>query len=159
MKKMCFSILLTATFATGLVFAQRSGNPPSPADLAQRRVGFLTRQLTLTDAQQQQATTIFTNSATAAAALHDSLRTAQQSLSDAVKANNNVGIDQAAATIGTLTAQLTASDAKADAAFYQILTPDQQTKFNQSPGPGFGGRGGPGGFGRGAGPGGYRQPR
>ena len=41
------------------------------------------------------------------------LKTAHQSLSDAVKANNSAGIDQAAASIGNLTAQLSAADGKA----------------------------------------------
>ena len=39
-------------------------------------------------------------------------------------------------------------EAKADAAFYAILTADQQTKYNQLHSVGLGGRGGPaGGFG------------
>ncbi len=151
MKKVLFSFLFASLFATTLTFAQRTA--PTPADIAERRVNFLTRQLTLTTAQQQQATTIFTNSATADATVRANLKTAHQSLSDAVKANNSAGIDQAAATIGNLTAQVSANDAKADAAFYQILTPDQQAKYTeaQSQGPGrffgsgFGGRGaGPG---------------
>jgi len=150
MKKVFSNLLLTSLFATVVTFAQGSGNPPSAADLAQRKVDFLTRQLTLTTAQQQQATTIFTNSATADATVRANLQTAHQSLNDAVKSNNSAAIDQAAATIGSLTAQLSSSDAKADAAFYQILTADQQAKFAQFQGRGPG-RFGPGGFGRGAG--------
>jgi hypothetical protein len=53
-------------------------------------------------------------------------------------------IDQVAATIGSLTSELTSIEAKADAAFYHILTADQQTKLNDSRG-GFGA--GPLGFG------------
>jgi len=150
MKKLLVHLLVISTCATTLLFAQRSGNPPSAADLVQRRVEFLTNRLGLSSAQQQQATTIFTNSATSEATVRDSLRTAHQSLNDAVKSNDSAAIDRASASIGTLTAQLTSIGAKADAAFYQILTPDQQTKFSQSPGPGSGG------FGRGAGPGGFR---
>jgi Spy/CpxP family protein refolding chaperone len=83
--------------------------------------------------------------------VRDSLKTAHQSLTDAVKSNNSAGIDQASSTIGSLTAQMTAADSKAEAAFYQILTPDQQTKYTESQGRGFGG------FGRGPGPGGFRN--
>jgi len=156
MKKVFSNFLLVSLLATTVTFAQSSGGAPSAADIAQRKVNFLTRLLTLTTVQQQQATTIFTNSATADATVRTNLQTAHQSLNDAVKSNNSAAIDQAAAAIGTLTAQLSSSDAKADAAFYQILTADQQTKFAQtrSQGPG---RFGPGGFGRGAGGGGPHQ--
>jgi len=48
-----------------------------------------------------------------------------------------------AANIGLLTGQIQAIQSKANAAFYAILTADQQTKFDQI---GFGGFGpGPGG--------------
>lgn len=115
--------------------------------MAARRVAMLTRRLSLTADQQTQATTIFTAAATANATTYTSLSSVRQQLNDAVKANNTAAINQAANTIGTLTTTLTASDAKANAAFYAILTPDQQTKFNSSHGPGgFGGAG----FGRGA---------
>jgi Spy/CpxP family protein refolding chaperone len=149
MRQAATKLLLTSVFAT-VAFAQTPGTPPDPAKFVQRRIEHLTSELSLTTAQQQQATTIFTNAATGAAALRDGSTTARQSLSAAVKANDTTGIDLASTTIGNLTGQLTAINAKADAAFYQILTPDQQTKFNSlrgSGGPGgFGGRGGPGAF-------------
>src|SRR3954466_11755992 len=110
MKKAILGFLLTSTVVTSFLYAQRSGNPPSAADMVQHRVSMLARQLTLTDAQQQQATTIFTNSANASTAARDGLKTARQTLSDAVKNNNTAAIDQAAATIGSLTAQMTATD-------------------------------------------------
>jgi hypothetical protein len=142
MKKAFSNILLASLLATTVTFAQ------SP----QRKVDFLTRLLTLTTAQQQQATTIFTSSA-ADATVRTNLQTAHQSLTDAVKSNNSAAIDQAAATIGSLTAQVTSSNAKADAAFYQILTADQKDKYAQTLSEGPGGRFGPGRFGRGAGAG------
>jgi Spy/CpxP family protein refolding chaperone len=73
-------------------------------------------------------------------------------LSSAIKTNDTAAIDQAAATIGNLTAQMISNHAKAQAAFFQILTPDQQAKMTQ-----FESRhehfGGPEGMGRGAHPG------
>ena len=140
--------LLIFTLAATAVFAQRPGGGPggfggrmgasasTPEEIGQRRVTFLTRQLTLTDAQQQQALTIFTNAARTASTTRDSLKTAQQALSTAVTRNDIAGIDQAANTIGNLTAQTTSAEAKANAAFYQILTPDQQGKFHPMAGPG-----------------------
>ena len=146
MKKILSALLLTTSFLS----AQTTRTPPAPADMAARRVQFLTARLGLSTDQQQQATTIFTAAATSAATIRDSMRTARQSLSDAVKANNTASIDQLASTIGGLDAQQTAIDSKADAAFYQILTADQKTKFDAGVGMGPGGFGpGPRGFGRG----------
>jgi hypothetical protein len=68
-----------------------------------------------------------------------------------VKSNNTATIDPLTTTIGSLTGQILDIQNKADAAFYAILTADQQTALNQShflngpgsfgPGPGFGGPG------------------
>jgi Spy/CpxP family protein refolding chaperone len=137
------TFLLTAA----LVFAQGRGNAPDPATFVQHRVSSLTTLLSLNTAQQQQATTIFTNAATTQGSLRASLKTSHQGLQEAVQKNDIATIDQESATIGNLTAQMTSTQAKADAAFYQILTPDQQTKFTQAESQG--------GFGRGRGPGGF----
>jgi Spy/CpxP family protein refolding chaperone len=136
--------LTVSVLASSFAFAQNQRTPPDPATMAQHQVSRLTTLLTLTAAQQQQATTIFTAAATAAQTAHTSLQTARQSLNTAIKNNDAGGIQQAATTIGNLTAQTTLSDAQARAAFLQILTPDQVTKYNQlGAGHGFG-RGGPG---------------
>jgi Spy/CpxP family protein refolding chaperone len=108
----------------------------------QHRIAFLTTLLTLTTAQQQQATTIFAAAATAAAPLHTSMKAARQALQTAVTGNDAATIDTNAATIGSLTSQLTSVEAKASAAFYQILTPEQQTKLTQFESQGHGGFGG-----------------
>jgi Spy/CpxP family protein refolding chaperone len=135
MKIKIAKVLLTSVFAVSCMFAQgtqatqTTHTPPDPATIAQRRVAHLTRLLTLTTAQQQQATNIFTNSATADVTARTNLHTAHQALRDAIKKNDTAAIDQSANTIGTLTGQLAASDGKANAAFYLILTPDQQTKL------------------------------
>lgn len=141
-------VFIASLFAASCLFAQGMRTPPDPATMAQRRVAHLTTLLTLTTAQQQQATNIFTNSATADATVRTNLQTAHTALADAIKKNDTAGIDPAANTIGNLTAQLTSNNAKADAAFYLILTPDQQTKLASLKGrrgPGmFGGEDGPG---------------
>jgi len=131
MKNKATKVLIASLFAASSLFAQGMRTPPDPATMAQRRVSHLTTLLTLTTAQQQQATNIFTNSATANASVHTNLQTAHTAIKDAVKKNDTAGIDQSAATIGNLTSQMISSHAKAQAAFNQTLTPDQQAKMNQ----------------------------
>jgi Spy/CpxP family protein refolding chaperone len=154
MKNKLTAFLLTSAVATSLLLAQRPGGPRTPEMMVQHRVDSLTTELGLTSAQQQQATTIFTNAATAGASAHGNLKLAHQNLEAAVKINDTAGIDAASTAIGNLTAQQIASEAKAHAAFYQILTPDQQAKFAQ--------HGDHAGFGRGSGfgggPGRYGAP-
>ena len=148
---------VTAVLALASVFAMaQHGNPPDPGKMAQRHLDFLTKQLSLTPQQQQQANTIFSDAASNAKATHDQMRAAHDSLKAAIQKNDSAGIDQAANTIGNLTTQMITSHAKAQAAFYQTLTPDQQAKMNdleskhhgmgmRGHGWGHGGHGGPGG--------------
>lgn len=145
LSKFCVAAALSAA----LVLAQPRprdgggppGPPPDPATMIQNRVNHLTTLLSLTAAQQAQATTIFTNAFNSSQSIQSSLQTDRQSLGDAVKANNSVSIDQIAANIGTLQGQITAINSKADAAFYALLTADQKAKFDALP---HGGPGGPG---------------
>ncbi len=115
--------------------------------MIQHRVEQLTTLLGLTTAQQAQATAIFTNALTASQTVQSSMHTDRDSLAAAIKANNTATIDQVSAAIGTLQGQLTAINAKADAAFYAILTPDQQAKYDALPHFGPGGGFGPPGLG------------
>ena len=133
MKKTITTILLMLACATSLLFAQpqTTHTPPSPATIAEHRVSFLTTLLSLTPAQQATATTIFTNAATTASGLRSQLKTAHQSLTTAVQNNDTAGINSLSTTIGGLVAQLVSAQATAKAAFYQTLTPDQQSKLTQ----------------------------
>ena len=143
---------VTAFLALASVFAMaQQGNPPDPAKRAQHHIDFLTKQLSLTAQQQQQATTIFSGVANNAKTTHEQMRAAHDSLKAAIQKNDTAGIEQAANTLGALTTQMTVAHAKAQAAFYQTLTPEQQTKMNDMEahhgmgrGHGFG-HGGPGG--------------
>ena len=154
-------LLSMLVLLSGAAFAQpfgtlTSSTPPDPATMVAHRVARLTQLLSLTTAQAAQATTIFTNAQTAITPLQTTLDTDFQSMQAAVKSNATATIDQLATAIGTIQGQITAIQNKADAAFYAILTADQQTRFS-SAGPGPGGprggfgpnvlrRGGPGGF-------------
>lgn len=80
------------------------------------------------------------------------MRTARTTLQTAIKSNETATIGTQATEIGTLTSQEVLAQATAAAAFYAILTADQQSKFDTL-GPLVGGPGGPGGFGGPGGPG------
>ena len=151
MKKTLVTLTTFLALAGVMAVAQHKG-PPDPAQMVQHQVNFLTKHLSLTTQQQQQATTIFTEAANNGKAFHDQMRTAHQTLQAAIQKNDAAGIEQASNTIGSLTTQMTATHAKAQAAFFQTLTPDQQTKMNEMHshhggwgGPGRGGHGGPDG--------------
>jgi Spy/CpxP family protein refolding chaperone len=134
MKKIAIlTLLFTLACTTTLLSAQvqSTHTPPDPATIAQHRVAFLTTLLSLNSTQQQQATTIFTAAATSGLSIRSQIKTARQSLATAVKSNDSAGINQQSSTIGGLVSQLTSTMATAKAAFYQILTPDQQNKLSQ----------------------------
>lgn len=131
MKRSITKFLIISAFATSFVFAQNTYTGPNPANMAQRRVKFLTTLLTLTTNQQSQAVTIFTNAASANQTTAASMKTARQSLQTAIQGNDAGSLSQIANTIGTLTAQTTLTNAQAELALYQILTPAQQTQYTQ----------------------------
>ena len=152
MTKRIFCVLALSASAS---FLMAQPAPPSPEKMVARRVSHLTTLLSLTTAQQADATTIFTSAQTALATARDNMRTARTALQAAVQKNDITGINAAATSIGTLTIQEVEVQAKADASLYALLTPDQKTKFDALGAHG-GGRGGPGGPG---GPHGFGGPR
>ncbi|GIU75395.1 MAG: hypothetical protein KatS3mg004_2482 [Bryobacteraceae bacterium] len=118
-----------------------------PEKRVQARVDRLAQVLSLTEDQKAQALKIFTDAQTAAERYRQEMQTARQSLLAAVKANNLAAIESAARDIGSATAELTSIEARAEAAFYEMLTPEQRQKYDQMPGrgrmPGMTGAGGP----------------
>lgn len=121
---------------------------PAPAEMAARQVKRLTTLLSLTSAQKQQATSIFTEAAQAEQTARAGDKEAHDSLTSAIKTNDVVTIDQVANTLALSSAQATSIKARADAAFYQILSADQQTKLSELDTEHMGlegGGGGPGG--------------
>jgi len=104
---------------------------PKTAGKQTRYLNSLTALLSLSTAQQLQAATIFTNAAGTRASIHSSLKAARKALSDAVRSSDTGAISQASAALGALTSQHVSNGAVANAAFYQLLTPDQQTKLSQ----------------------------
>jgi Spy/CpxP family protein refolding chaperone len=128
MKKTFSTLLLLAASA----FAQGPGNPPSPAN----HVARLTTLLNLTAAQQTQGTAIFTSEQAAITPIQAQVQTAHTNLTAAVKGNQTAAIDTLAAQLGTYEAQMASARSKAQAAFYALLTADQQTKYDSLPGAG-----------------------
>jgi Spy/CpxP family protein refolding chaperone len=130
MRTTLLKVIAFLALASMFAMAQH-GNPPDPAKMAQHHLDFLTKQLSLTTQQQQQAATIFSEVGTTAKAAHEQMKTAHDSLKAAIQKNDTAGIEQAANTIGSLTTQMTVAHSKAQAAFYQTLTPEQQTRMNE----------------------------
>jgi Spy/CpxP family protein refolding chaperone len=121
------AILLLPLALTVALMAQGAGG----ANALQNYVKSMTAQLGLSSEQQAQAATIFSDAAAAEAPLRTTMATARQSLENAVKSNDTGSLEQFCTAIGNLTAQLTLAQSKAKAAFYQILTPEQQAKLSQ----------------------------
>lgn len=131
---MKFSLALVAALAlVPIAQAQTppAHTPPSPAVIAQHMVQRYTTLLTLTSAQVEQATTIFTAEATAHQNARTSERTAHQALEAAVKANDSATIQSTSASLGQMSGEMMAAHALARAQFYAILTADQKTKYDQ----------------------------
>jgi Spy/CpxP family protein refolding chaperone len=149
MKKAAIILLLATIFSAPTIFAQGPDGPGGNG--VQRHVAFLADKLSLTSAQQTQVTTILTSAEANGTTVRASMKAAHDSLNTAVQANDSAAMEQAATAIGNLTAQTTLARAKSDAAIYQLLTPDQRTKYAQMQSDmgrgGPRGRGGPGGAG------------
>jgi Spy/CpxP family protein refolding chaperone len=141
MKRLTGMIVLSA-LSLAVLAAQ-----PNTTTGIERQIARLTTLLSLTPAQVTQATTIFTDAANAVAPLQTALQQDRQSLQTAVTGNAATTIDSLAADIGQKTGQMIGIQGKAQAAFYAILTADQQTRLKTLHGMGFG----PGGRGMGMG--------
>ena len=146
MKKLIARTAALAVLSAGVMLAQRSlhgdfgghggpppsTNPPDAATIVSREVSFLTSLLTLTTGQQTQATTIFTGALNSITPLQTTITTARTALVTAVKANDNTGITTQSTAIGNAEGQIVAIQAKADAAFYALLTADQKTRLTSA---------------------------
>ncbi|MGB8536136.1 MAG: Spy/CpxP family protein refolding chaperone [Acidobacteriaceae bacterium] len=121
--------------ALGLLPMALAQNPshtrPTPAAIAQHEVQRYTTLLSLTSAQAEQATTIFTTEATARQSSRASDRAAHQAMEAAIKSNDAATIQSTATSMGQLAGESMAAHALAQAQFYAILTADQKTKFGE----------------------------
>jgi len=116
-----------AALGTASLFAAETSASGGPRH--GRHGAFLTNYLSLTDAQQAQAKSIFEAARQSAQPIRQQLRETRQSLRATVQANNTSKIQQLAATEGGEIGQLAAIRGTAMAKVYQILTRDQQQKL------------------------------
>ncbi len=132
-----------AAVVAAISLSTLSAQPPGPGPRG--HVEGLAKRLSLTDDQKTRATAIYDASRKTSTAMHATMRQAHEALKAAVQKNDTVAIDQASLQIGTLMAKQMSAESKADAAFRQTLTADQQAKFDRmmSRGGGFGRPGGP----------------
>jgi hypothetical protein len=104
---------------------------PKSAAKTTKYVNSMTALLGLSDNQQTTATTILTAARESLVPVKTSLKAAKKTLGSSAKANDAASINQASASIGNLIAQKLSTAAGANAAIFQILTPDQQAKLAQ----------------------------
>jgi len=141
MKKSLLKYAAIPALAAGLVFAQvPATNPPSgAANTHQGRRAFrrnhrarIAQELNLTDAQKQQARTIFQQACQSAQPVRQQLKQNRQALTAAAKAgNSDADIQKLSTEQGSLLGQLVAIRTESASQFYQMLTPEQRAKADQ----------------------------
>jgi len=137
MKKTALLLALACAILTApAIFAQTPAADAPPENgaahgqrMIQHRLAYMTTVLSLTTAQQAQVKSVLTAAVANGSTTHGSMKTAHDNLKTAIHANDPAGMEQAASTIGNLMAQEELARAKTEAAIYQLLTPEQQTKM------------------------------
>jgi len=173
MRMMRTSFIAVSLMASGLMFAQTTTQPTTPAapgqrqhmgprggnpDQAEQRFEQrLTARLGLTAEQQNKVHTTRADARVQSQGMNEKAHAAQTSLNSAIKTGDETLIEKASQEIATLHQQRTTINAKTTAKIYSTLTAEQKTKVGNNLGMlggegGFGGprggRPGPGGPGR-----------
>jgi len=123
-----------AALAAGLAFAQTQTPAPAAPQHPHARAAVRQRMiqaLNLTDAQKQQAKTIFQQTRATTKPIREQLKQNREALAAAIKANNTDQIQQLSQAQGSLLSQMVAARAQGRAQFYNMLTPDQRAKADQ----------------------------
>jgi Spy/CpxP family protein refolding chaperone len=140
MKHQIVKFATVAAMAAGMALAQAPATPAAPA---QQKTGkawtarrgamrqHMMQALNLTDAQKQQAKTIFHDARQKAQPLRDQLKQNREALTAAVKADDVARIHSLTAERGKLEGQMLGIRTEAMAKFYSNLTPDQKAKADQ----------------------------
>jgi Spy/CpxP family protein refolding chaperone len=140
MKKTIITLVLSFVFGTPALFAQTANTATEQtgststhsAKMTQHWVNYLTTVLSLTPAQQAQVTNIISNAVTTSqSSASTGMKTARTNLQNAIHSNDAAAMEQAANSMSSLIAQKMLAHAKVEAAIYQVLTPEQQTKMAQ----------------------------
>jgi len=156
LRKPLVNLMSIAAIAAALSVAPAvaQNGPPDPAQMVDMRVERMNENLKLNKDQQKKIKSLYMDAQKANMEVMGGMREANQAIAAAVKNNDTSAMSQAANTIGTLTAQVTVNNAKAEAAVWAVLTADQQAKYQPMVGGmgGMGMRGGMGGGNRRGGP-------
>src|SRR5579864_222879 len=136
MKHRFLNIAGAAVLAAGMALAQNAPAPNSPhpgrhAAQAGSMLDRMAARLNLTDAQKQQAQSIFAEARKSAQPVRAQIRQNKQALAAAVKSNSPADIDRISNSLAPLLARASAIHSKAFAQFYATLTPDQKSKVDQ----------------------------
>jgi protein CpxP len=138
MKRPLIKFAAVTALASGMMFAQAPSPSPNPNPQARphnfirQRMARVAQQLNLTDAQKQQAKTIFQQARQTAQPVREQLNQNRQALAEAAKAGTNeAAIQQLSVQQGNLLGQMVAVRTEAFAKFYATLTPEQRTKADQ----------------------------
>jgi Spy/CpxP family protein refolding chaperone len=137
MKRTLLNFAGVSILAAGMALGQSTPVPNTPhagrhGAQAGAMLDRLSAKLNLTDAQKQQAQSIFSAAQLSAKPVRAQLRQERQALQAAVKSGApDTQIDQLSNQMGPLMAQATAIHSKAFSKFYSILTPDQRTQLGQ----------------------------
>jgi Spy/CpxP family protein refolding chaperone len=114
-------------------YSRRKSSYKVPKNAAKQAkyIAFLTTLLSLSPEQQDQAASIFATASAAVAEVKKNKKASRQALGESVSNNDGNRIRQTSVAIGALTAQHHSIGASANAAFFQLLTSDQQAKLTQ----------------------------
>ncbi len=138
MKRQIIHFASVAALAAGMAFAQApspapAANPPAARhNFVQRHMARMEQELNLTDAQKQQAKSIFQNARMTARPIREQLKQNRQALAAAAKAGkSDADIQQLAAQQGNLLGKMVAIRTEAFGKFYNLLSPEQRAKADQ----------------------------
>jgi Spy/CpxP family protein refolding chaperone len=104
---------------------------PKSAGKQAKYISFLTTLLSLTPSQQTQLASIFSAASASLAALKGNMKAARVDLGKFVTSNDASGMSRTSNLIGKFAAERHTIGAGANAAFFQILTAEQQATLNQ----------------------------
>jgi Spy/CpxP family protein refolding chaperone len=129
-------LVTISALAGGMAFAQTtSPSPNSPTarhNFIRQHIAQMEQQLNLTDAQKQQAQSIFQSARASAQPLRAQLKQNRQALAAAAKGGeSDATIQQLATQQGNLMGQVVAVRTEAFKKFYAMMTPDQRAKADQ----------------------------
>ena len=129
MKRSLRNAAVAATLAAAIAFGQNAPVHRGP-HAGQGMMGWFGADLSLTDAQKQQAQSIFSAARQSAQSVNAQLKQSREALAAAVKSGApDAEIDRLSNSLAPLLAQSTAIHTKAFAKFYAILTQEQKDKI------------------------------